>query len=171
MATITLTIPSADLNRVTSALCAAGGFSEVNADNAQSALLAWALRVATSVESEAAAQAASDALKDRQAAATTNGAAWVQPTSAANAYPVDRKVTYGGKTWVNLTPSNTWSPGLAGWREVVAQGGAPAAWVQPSGSTDAYKVGDKVTYQGKTWVSTNAANVWPPGTGALWTVV
>lgn len=36
-------------------------------------------------------------------------------------------------------------------------------WVQPTGATDAYNKGDKVTYDGKHWVSTADANVWQPG--------
>lgn len=36
-------------------------------------------------------------------------------------------------------------------------------WVQPLGATDAYKKGDKVTHNGKTWVSDIDANVWEPG--------
>lgn len=36
-------------------------------------------------------------------------------------------------------------------------------WIQPLGSTDVYRIGDKVTHNGKTWVSTVDANVWEPG--------
>lgn len=36
-------------------------------------------------------------------------------------------------------------------------------WEQPD-STNPYKKGDKVTYQGKTWISTVDNNVWAPGT-------
>ena len=36
-------------------------------------------------------------------------------------------------------------------------------WVQPTGAHDAYSKGDKVTYDGKHWVSTADANVWAPG--------
>lgn len=35
-------------------------------------------------------------------------------------------------------------------------------WVQPVGSEDAYNTGDKVTYDGKKWVSTVDANTWQP---------
>ena len=38
-----------------------------------------------------------------------------------------------------------------------------APWVQPTGSHDAYAIGDRVTHNGKTWESTVAANVWEPG--------
>lgn len=37
------------------------------------------------------------------------------------------------------------------------------AWVQPTGAHDAYKKGDKVLYNNKTWESTMDANVWAPG--------
>lgn len=36
-------------------------------------------------------------------------------------------------------------------------------WVQPVGSTDAYKMGDKVTHNGKRWISYVDSNVWEPG--------
>ena len=36
-------------------------------------------------------------------------------------------------------------------------------WVQPIGAHDAYKIGDKVTHNGKKWVSTANGNVWQPG--------
>jgi hypothetical protein len=37
------------------------------------------------------------------------------------------------------------------------------AWVQPTGSTDAYPMGAVVTHDGKTWGSTVDFNVWEPG--------
>ena len=37
-----------------------------------------------------------------------------------------------------------------------------AAWKQPTGSTDAYKKGDKVTFNGSTYESLIDANVWSP---------
>lgn len=36
-------------------------------------------------------------------------------------------------------------------------------WVQPVGSTDAYKMGDKVTHNGRRWISYVDNNVWEPG--------
>lgn len=35
-------------------------------------------------------------------------------------------------------------------------------WVQPTGSADAYNIGDKVTYKGKRFTSTINGNVWSP---------
>ena len=36
-------------------------------------------------------------------------------------------------------------------------------WVQPTGAHDAYKNGDKVTYNNEHWQSTVDNNVWQPG--------
>ena len=36
------------------------------------------------------------------------------------------------------------------------------AWVQPTGAHDCYNTGDKVTYNGKHYVSKIAGNVWSP---------
>lgn len=36
-------------------------------------------------------------------------------------------------------------------------------WVQPTGAHDAYGAGDKVSHNGKHWVSDVDANVWEPG--------
>lgn len=39
-------------------------------------------------------------------------------------------------------------------------------WVQPTGAHDAYNKGDKVSDDGKHWISEFNANVWKPGTVA-----
>ena len=45
-------------------------------------------------------------------------------------------------------------------------------WVQPTGSSDAYQVGDRVTFEGQTYESTIANNVWSPAAYPQgWTVV
>ena len=45
-------------------------------------------------------------------------------------------------------------------------------WVQPTGAHDAYNVGDKVTYEGKTWESTVDGNAYAPGVvDGQWVVV
>lgn len=45
-------------------------------------------------------------------------------------------------------------------------------WVQPTGSQDAYQVGDRVTFEGQTWESTINGNVWSPAAYPQgWTVV
>lgn len=35
-------------------------------------------------------------------------------------------------------------------------------WIQPTGVQDAYSKGDKVSHNGKHWISTADANVWEP---------
>jgi len=134
---------------------------------ADDAAAAYAAAAAARARAELA-----DAILDATAAlmqdAHEDGQPWVQPSRAHNAYPLGMKVTHAGKTWENLTPANVWTPGVSGWREVVTGGGIPA-WVQPTGAHDAYPLGAQVTHAGRKWTSTVAANVWPPGTGALWT--
>ena len=69
------------------------------------------------------------------------------------------------------TTQDGWTPDLvpALWKLYTPEG-VIAEWVQPLGSYDAYKLGDKVTWNGKTWESTVAntadgkgQNVWEPG--------
>ena len=36
-------------------------------------------------------------------------------------------------------------------------------WVQPTGSHDSYKLGDKVIYEGEVWISIVDNNTWKPG--------
>ena len=101
-----------------------------------------------------------DATAALMADAHTDGAAWVQPTAAYDAYPLGITVTHAGKTWENLTPANVWTPGVSGWRELVAQG--YPAWVQPTGAHDSYKKWDRVSFEGSDYESLIDGNVWSP---------
>lgn len=101
--------------------------------------------------------------KYQDAAGTTRdeGAAWVQPTGALDAYPAGAEVMLNGKTYVSQIPANVWKPAdpsdpqSARWwkektdgpTEAPATGGTPA-W---DGNGHTYKVGDTVTYQGATY--------------------
>lgn len=115
-------------------------------------------------------QAILDATAALMADAHADGAAWVQPTGAHNAYPLGRTVTHGGKTWENIMPANVWEPGVSGWREVVAEG--YPAWVQPTGAHDAYSIGDRVSFEGANYESKINANTWSPtGYPAGWQLV
>lgn len=90
------------------------------------------------------------------------GGEWVQPTGAHDAYAMGATTTYGGKTWESLTPFNVWTPGVSGWRELVAEG--YPAWIQPTGGHDAYAMGARVSHNGQDWENTGSpANVWEPG--------
>ena len=95
------------------------------------------------------------------AAGVTDGDVWRQPTSAVDAYPKDWTVQHNGKTWVSLTSTCVWEPGISGWREVVEEGAAPE-WVQPTGAHDAYQTGDHVMFEGAEYVSLIDGNVWSP---------
>ena len=44
--------------------------------------------------------------------------AWVQPTGAHDAYPINAMVAHGGKNWRSTVASNVWAPGVYGWVEI-----------------------------------------------------
>lgn len=106
-----------------------------------------------------------DAILDATAAlmedAHEDGAPWVQPQGAHDAYPIGRTVTHNGKTWENITLANVWEPGVSGWREEA--GSEPTQWIQPTGAHDAYAKGAIVLHDEFTWVSDVDDNVWEPG--------
>ena len=104
---------------------------------------------------------------------TEPGQAWRQPAGAHDAYPEGWAVEHDGKTWVSLTPANTWEPGVSGWREVTDEGDAPAEWVRPSGAHDAYQTGDRVTFEGAVYESIHpTANTWSPNEyAAAWQLI
>ena len=132
----------------------------------------WTVRPWTEAELAAKAEAEQqqaryethEAILDATAAlmtdAHTDGQPWAQPTGAHDAYPLGITVTHGGKTWENLTPANVWTPGVSGWRELVAQG--YPAWVQPTGAHDAYAKGARVSFDGSDYESSIDGNVWSP---------
>lgn len=90
-------------------------------------------------------------------------AAWRQPVGAVDAYPLGEVVSHKGQEWESQVAANVWEPGVSGWREKPATTEpAIAEWRQPTGGHDAYKKGDQVTFQGKTFESLIDANVWSP---------
>lgn len=86
---------------------------------------------------------------------------WAQPSGALDTYGLGDHTTHNGKVWISTVANNVWEPGVSGWREETTDG-TPAAWVQPTGAHDAYRTGDRVTYQGHVYESTIDANVWAP---------
>lgn len=63
------------------------------------------------------------------------------------------------------TSQENWTPDTATslYKKIgFTESGVPV-WTQPLGATDAYNTGDKVSHDGKTWVSTVDANIWEPG--------
>lgn len=105
-------------------------------------------------------RAALRALAATSQAAHTPGAPWVAPEGAHDAYAKGATVAHGGKRWESLAPFNVWTPGVSGWREVVAEGFP--AWVQPTGAHDAYAKGTRVSFNGANYESTIDANTWSP---------
>ena len=85
------------------------------------------------------------------------------------AYAVNDRAQYNGTLYKCIqahTAQEDWSPVDAPslWAEVLAGQDSTAIgeWVQPD-STNPYMTGDKVTHNGKTWVSDVDDNVWEPG--------
>lgn len=88
--------------------------------------------------------------------------------AAGAAYAVGHKVQHGGRLWKVLqahTSQDGWEPenvpALFA-RVLIPDGETIPEWVQPD-STNPYAKGDKVTHNGKTWVSDYDNNVWEPG--------
>ena len=83
-------------------------------------------------------------------------------------YSIGYKVQHGGKLWRCLqdhTSQDGWEPDSAPslWAKVlIPDETVVPEWEQPD-STNPYSAGDKVTHNGKTWVSDIDNNVWEPG--------
>lgn len=98
------------------------------------------------------------------------------PWATATAYSIGDIVVFDGDPYKVVqahTSQADWTPDVvpALFTPLRNTGGAtPDPWVQPTGAQDAYQIGDRVTYQGQTWESTAANNVWAPGVFG-WTVV
>lgn len=88
--------------------------------------------------------------------------------SAGVAYTAEYKVQRSGKLWRCLqdhTSQGGWEPDSAPslWAKVlIPDETVVPEWEQPD-STNPYSTGDKVTHNGKTWVSDIDNNVWEPG--------
>ena len=103
--------------------------------------------------------------------------AWRQPLDQFDSFKLVNPFTgkadtalYAGKTWRTKVDNNVWEPAAGSlWDEIDAQGNVvvPPAneypqWVQPTGGHDAYKIGDKVTFNGQRYTSKINGNVWSP---------
>ena len=88
--------------------------------------------------------------------------------AAGQGYPVGFKVQRGGALYKVLqahTSQDGWEPENAPslWAKVlIPDENVVPEWEQPD-STNPYSAGDKVTHNGKTWVSDVDNNVWEPG--------
>ena len=88
--------------------------------------------------------------------------------ASGQAYTAGYKVQHGGNLWRCLqshTSQSGWEPENAPslWAKVlIPDENVVPEWEQPD-STNPYSAGDKVTHNGKTWVSDVDNNVWEPG--------
>ena len=121
----------------------------------------------------AASMMATKTLSDEEALTV----AAIFPEWSANSvnYKKDDRVHYGDTLYKCLqdhTSQASWTPDTAPslWVRVDDPAVDWPEWVQPTGSTDAYPKGAKVTHNGKKWISDIDANVWEPGTpSSNWT--
>ena len=83
-------------------------------------------------------------------------------------YEEGTRVQHNGilyKVLISHTSQANWAPDIAAslWAKVlIPDETVIPEWEQPD-STNPYMKGDKVTHNGKTWVSTTDGNVWEPG--------
>lgn len=87
---------------------------------------------------------------------------WVYPHAYAIGDRVrDNDVLY--KCIQAHTSQSDWSPSItpALWTRVSIE--EWPEWIQPTGASDAYSIGDKVSHNEKHWVSDYDANIWEPG--------
>lgn len=75
---------------------------------------------------------------------------------------------HNGKLYKVVQPTvfqEQYEPGAAGTSSIFVEISLEEwpEWVQPTGAHDAYAKDDKVTHNGKKWVSDVDANVWEPG--------
>lgn len=86
---------------------------------------------------------------------------WVSDTI----YAVDERISYNGVLYKCLqlhTSQPDWTPDVAVslWVRVYIE--EFPEWVQPTGATDAYNLGDKVSHLEKHWISDYDNNTWEP---------
>lgn len=85
--------------------------------------------------------------------------------AVGKAYVVSDRVRYNGKLYKCVqahTSQADWAPDAAPALWVAVSVDAWPEWVQPTGAHDAYHLGDKVSYNGKHYISTIDANPYAP---------
>lgn len=95
-------------------------------------------------------------------------AAELFPMWALKDYAIGDRVQYEGNLYKCLqahTAQSDWTPDTAVslWVKVDDPAIEWPEWRQPTGAHDAYAMGDKVSHNGKHWISTADANIWEPG--------
>lgn len=82
------------------------------------------------------------------------------------AYAVDERIRYNNTLYRCVqahTSQADWTPDITPALWTVVSLDEFPEWVQPTGAQDAYQRGDKVSHNGKHWISTADNNVWEPG--------
>lgn len=84
------------------------------------------------------------------------------------AYQAGNLRTYNERLYKCLqahTSQDNWTPDITAalWKEAGNPMDEWPEWSQPIGVVDAYMKDDKVSYEGKHWISTTDNNVWAPG--------
>lgn len=94
--------------------------------------------------------------------------AFVEKCESGKAYAVGKRLEYNGTIYKVLTTHTSqadWippdAPSLFA-KVLIPDTDTIPEWEQPD-STNPYAKGDKVTHNGKTWISTADGNVWEPG--------
>lgn len=81
-------------------------------------------------------------------------------------YFLDERIRYNDVLYKVLqqhTSQADWTPDIAVSLYVKVSIEEFPAWIQPTGSADAYSIGSKCSHNEKHWISTVDANVWEPG--------
>jgi hypothetical protein len=93
---------------------------------------------------------------------------FVEKWQSGKEYVVGKRLEYNGTIYKVLqahTSQETWTPPDAPSlfaKVLIPDSSTVPEWEQPD-STNPYAKGDKVTHNGKTWISTADGNVWEPG--------
>lgn len=81
-------------------------------------------------------------------------------------YVIGDRRKYNDILWkciLDHTSQSDWTPDIAVSLWVRTSAEEWPEWIQPTGASDAYNTGDKVSHNEKHWVSTVDSNVWEPG--------
>lgn len=87
------------------------------------------------------------------------------PWASGTAYAVGDRRKYGGKLYRCVqahTSQDDWTPDVTPALWVSCSVDEWPDWVQPTGAQDAYNKGDKVTFEGKHYISLIDGNTWSP---------
>ena len=97
-----------------------------------------------------------------------NGVELFPHWSDSKEYEAGERVNYNGTLFKCLTAHTSqpsWTPDVSPslWVRVDDPSIEWPEWIQPTGATDAYPLGAKVSHNSKHWISDVDNNVWEPG--------